>query len=257
MPLAIAIILFLVWTVVTFILEGRIRTLLRPEAKMARLAYAVIANMLIGTAGAIVAISWIATATDGASETVNGFAPLGRTLVSIVAGLALGLLILAVQRPPSWNIMVLLNGYSQTLVVSIAEVLVCWSVLGATFVTTISNVGAVPSIMAGLVVSALAFGIYHFAHSPPFNTIRLVLLLSVVGLVTGAFFYISRDVYGTIVFHNFLALKGVTQALADSGQLGSFEKRQPQLVLMAVVSVLLLIILDLALLRPSMGEFGG
>jgi hypothetical protein len=250
-PLAIAIILYLVWTLVTFIMEGRIRTLLRPEAKRARLAYAVIANMLIGTAGAMVAISLILKASDGASASVNGFAPLGRTLVSIVVGFALGLLIFALQRPPSWNMTVLLNGYSQTLVVSIAEVLVCWSVLGATFVTTISGVGAVPSIMAGLAVSAFVFGIYHFAHSPPFNTIRLVLLLSGIGLITGAFFYFSRDVYGTIIFHNFLALKGVTQALANSGRLDSFEKRQPQLLLTAVVSILLLIVLDLVLLGPS------
>ena len=251
MPLAIAIILFLVWTLVTFIMEGRIRTLLRPEAKRARLAYAVVANMLIGTAGAMLAIYLIMKVSDGTSAATSaatyGFAPLGRTLVSIVVGLALGSLIFALQRPPSWNMTVLLNGYSQTLVVSIAEVLVCWSVLGASFTTTVSGLGAVPSILAGLLLSALAFGLYHFAHSPPFNTVRLVLVLSVVGLVTGTFFFVSRDVYGTILFHNFLALKGVTQALADTGRLGSFEKRQNQLLLTAAVSVLLLVVLDLIL----------
>jgi hypothetical protein len=179
----------------------------------------------------------------------HGFAPLTRTLISIIAGLVLGGLLFAVQRPPSRNMTVLVNGYAQTLVVSVAEVLVCWSVLGATLTTTISEAGQAPSIAAGLLVAAAAFGLYHIAHSPPFNTTRLVLMLSGVGLISGAFFYLSRDVYGTILFHNFLALKGVTQALADSGRLRSYEKVQGQLIAMAVLAVLLLVILDVVLLR--------
>lgn len=248
LPLVIAGALYVVWTGVTYLMEGRIRTLLRPEAKMARVAYGVVANMLIGTAGAVVVISVILGADEGSSAAAHGFAPLTRTLVAVVAGLVLGGLIFAVQRPPSRNITVLLNGYAQTLVVSVAEVLVCWSVLGVTFETTISSAGPVVSIAAGLLVAAVAFGLYHFAHSPPFNTTRLVLLLSGIGLVTGAFFTISRDVYGTILFHNFLALKGVTQALADSGRLGSYQKVQWQLLTMAVASVLLLVVLDVVLL---------
>lgn len=247
-PMAIAGALYVAWTGVTYLMEGRIRTLLRPEAKMARLAYGVVANMLIGTAGSIVAIMLILGASDGTSAATHGFAPLMRTLVSIIAGLILGGLVFALQRPPSRNMTVLVNGYAQTLVVSIAEVLVCWSVLGVTFETTISSESQVLSIAAGMLVAAIAFGLYHFAHSPPFNTMRLVLLLSGVGLVTGAFFYVSRDVYGTILFHNFLALKGVTQALADSGRLGGYEKVQWQLIAMAIAAVLLLVILDVVLL---------
>ena len=35
------------------------------------------------------------------------------------------------------------------------------------------------------------------------------LLLSAIGLITSLFFVVSRAVYGTIAFHNFLAIFGV------------------------------------------------
>jgi len=250
-PLIIAGVLYLVWTGVTYLMEGRIRTLLRPEAMMARLAYGVVANMLIGTAGAVAAIVLILGIDEEASAMAHGFASPTRTVISIVAGLVLGGLVFALQRPPSRNMTVLANGYAQTLVVSVAEVLVCWSVLGATVETTLASAGPALSVAAGLLVAALAFGLYHFAHSPPFNTMRLVLLLSGVGLISGAFFFISRDVYGTILFHNFLALKGVTQALADSGRLGSYERVQWQLMAMAMAAILLLVILNVVASRVA------
>ena len=95
-------------------------------------------------------------------------------------------------------------------------------------------------VLATLIASIL-FGIYHFAHSPPFNTIGVVMLLSVIGLVTSLFFFISRDVYGTIAFHNFLGIFGVIRALESSGTLASYERPVIPLLVMALVSVVLLI----------------
>jgi hypothetical protein len=103
----------------------------------------------------------------------------------------------------------------------------------------------------GLIASAVAFGIYHFAHSPPFNTLRMVALLTIVGLLSGLYFFLSRNVYGTIIFHNFLALKGVTQALADSGRLQVFAQPQLPLLLTGIVVVAILILADLKIIRPA------
>ncbi len=79
-------------------------------------------------------------------------------------------------------------------------------------------------------------GVYHYAHSAPFNTTQMVLLLSVVGLVTSAFFFVSRDIAGTIVFHNFLGTFGVVQALSAANALSSFEWLQPALILTALIT---------------------
>ena len=65
--------------------------------------------------------------------------------------------------------------------------------------------------------AALAFGLYHFAHSPPFNTLPMVSLLSAVGVATGIFFFLGGDLYSTIVLHNAFAMRGVIQVLDESG----------------------------------------
>jgi hypothetical protein len=39
-----------------------------------------------------------------------------------------------------------------------------------------------------VVLSSVAFGGYHIAHSPPFNELRMIGLLSLVGLATSTFF---------------------------------------------------------------------
>jgi hypothetical protein len=93
-----------------------------------------------------------------------------------------------------------------------------------------------PSIGAALLASLL-FGVYHIAHSPPFNSFGMIVLLSAVGLATSLYFRLSGDVYATIVFHNFLALIGVLQALAASGGIDHYtiarvpvDPRQPPMM---------------------------
>ena len=66
--------------------------------------------------------------------------------------------------------------------------------------------------------------------------------MSVIGLLTSAFFFISRDVYGTIAFHNFQGIFGVIGALEASGNLASFERPMIPVLIMAVVAVALLIV---------------
>lgn len=67
------------------------------------------------------------------------------------------------------------------------------------------------------------------------------MLLTVIGLVTSVFFFVSRDVYGTIVFHNFLGIFGVIQALERSGNLGGFQSPVIPLWVMALVALGLLV----------------
>ena len=54
----------------------------------------------------------------------------------------------------------------------------------------------------------------------------MVATLMVVGLVTGLYFFISRDVYGTMVFHNFLGTFGVAQALKAADKLDTMTTLQ-------------------------------
>ena len=240
-----AVALYGIWTLATYLLECRKKTFLKPPSSTDRLVYAVVANLLIGTLGSIMLIRWFATHSV---PPWPGFAT-QRVVLSVPAGLILGIVLLAIQRPATWNPTVLLNGYAQTLVVSIAEVLVCWGVLGAAVRFGTASLGTLSSIIIGLLVASVAFGAYHFGHTAPFNTPPVVLGLSVVGLATGLFFVVSGDIYGTIAFHNFFAVKGVTGSLSKQGLLDQFRRPQPALLAMAVVAVALLIIFDVLLVR--------
>jgi hypothetical protein len=118
-------------------------------------------------------------------------------------------------------------------------VLVCWSVVGATAEASWQSRRA-PTLLAALLASA-SFGLYHLAHSPPFNTWAMIGGLTLVGLPTSVFFFASRDMYGTIVFHNFLALVGVLQALAETGALVRYETLQAPLLITAAFAIGLIV----------------
>jgi uncharacterized membrane protein YeaQ/YmgE (transglycosylase-associated protein family) len=125
-----SVVLYLAWVIATYLLEGRILTLQRPEATTARLLYALVANMLIGILGAVFAVRVLANWRVVLPPRV-GFQSLRHALISVLIGAVLGFALYAVQGPPTFNAVVIINAYAQVLVVSTAEVLVCWAVVGS------------------------------------------------------------------------------------------------------------------------------
>jgi hypothetical protein len=237
----LAMALYLLWVLVTYLLEGRILTFQRPEDLGARLVYALVANVLIGVGGSALVIRFLSRAGTVSPEQA-GFRGLGHVAIAVVIGVVIGFAFYALQGAPSWNPVVIINAYAQALVVSIAEVLVCWAVIGSVSQALLQqDRGRWVSLILAAIIASVLFGVYHFAHSPPFNTVGTVVFLSVIGLVTSVFFFISRDVYGTIAFHNFLGIFGVIGALDASGNLASFERPIVPLLVMAVIAIALLI----------------
>lgn len=145
--------------------------------------------------------------------------------------------------------MILANASAQVLVVSIAEVVVCWALFGA----VLRNALGPGVVFAGIAVvsAALVFGVYHFAHSPP-----MVVLLSGVGLATGIFFFRGGDLYSTIVRHNACAVRGAVQAPGESGNLDRYASPQLPLLATAIAAIVVLIIADVLLIRPLVRPHG-
>lgn len=245
--LALGLALYGAWTFATWLLEGRVRTLLRPEAVFERAIYAVVANILIGTVGAVLCVAWLSR-RGVVRARAGGFPSVGRTWVSVVVGLLLGGL-LAWPQLPDVGPAVLVNSYAQVLVVSVAEVLVCWAVLGGVTRSLASSRSPITGWLAGAVVASLAFGLYHVAHSPPFDQPVAIAFLSALGLVTSLFFFASRDVYGTIAFHNWLGTIGVVSALEASERLAAFASPSPSRIGTALVALVVLVALDALVLR--------
>ncbi|TFG01855.1 MAG: CPBP family intramembrane metalloprotease, partial [Promethearchaeota archaeon] len=214
-----ALAIFAVWMAFTFLLEGMLLTLQRPEAVINRLLYTVITNIIIGTVIALYFVRY-----NHQQENIDrkkfGFRRPTYTVLAVVFGFILGLILYIVQNPPTLNPIVIVNAYAQVLVVTIAEIIICWVIMGSiTEHVSKGRFGDKGSKIIAVLVSSILFGIYHFAHSPPFNTVNMVLLLTVIGIITSVFYFTVRDVYATIVFHNFLGIFGVINALQASGNL--------------------------------------
>jgi hypothetical protein len=246
-PLALG--LYALWTALTYLLEGLPRTLLRPEATGLRLAYALVANVGVGVVGS----AWVlrgALRRGELAARAAGFRGARAALAGAAAGAILGLAFYLAQAPPSRAPMVIVNGVSQLLPTSAAEVLVCWAVLGAAVERALrARRVPLPAVWAAVVASA-AFGLHHVAHSPPFNTAPFVALLAGIGMMTSVFFFVARDVYGTLALHGFFGLFGVLDALRRAELLAAYERPLPPLVGTAAVTVAVLVALHAAWLRP-------
>ncbi len=239
---------YLVWVIATYFLEGRILTLLLPEAIFERTVYTLIANFLIGTVFSVwVLRSFLVSGVVNLKQL--GFRSIRRTLVAIIIAGLIGFSFFIISNPPSLNPIVISNVYAQVITVSVAEIIVCWGVIGASFEALTSIKGRAISMLVGIFAADFLFGIYHFAHSPPFNQIGTILFLMVIGLLTSLVYFIGRDIYATIVFHNFFGALGVMQALEKSGNLAIYNQPLFPILIMALLSVITLVGSDIFIAR--------
>lgn len=232
-----AIGLYLVWIFATYMLEGKIGLLHRNDP-LGRILYTVITNMVIGTVIAFILIKFAISSKEFVTLKQLGFRSIKYTVALIVIAGSIAFVLFLIQHPASLNLITIINVFSQTLPGSIAEIMVCWTVVGM-FTESLSKdrFGKLGAIVLGVVASTVLFGIYHFTHSSPFNQPNIVLFLMLPGLLTSIVYYVGRSVYATIVFHNFQALFGVMVSIQTTYLL---DLQYPVLIL-AVVSVLSLI----------------
>ncbi len=207
----------------------------------------IIANFLIGIVLSGILIRQLAS-RDRVLLKQSGFRSFKHNLLTIPIGFFLGIIIYFLQNPPTTHPMVICNAFFQVLSVTIAEVMICWVVIGSSFESALKKQGNIISIIVAIVASSLFFGFYHYAHSPPFNNIHMVLFLSIIGLFTGLFFFISRNLYATIVFHNFFGIKGVIQALDQANQLSFYKDISTPLLVTALIAISILILTHLKII---------
>lgn len=249
----IAITVYLVWTFATYLFEGRVNLLHRDDP-LGRFEYSVIVNTIIGTVVAILTIKPTIIASGQLSLSQIGFRSVKNTAVLVAVAGTIGFLLFVIQGPASLNPIVISNVFSQTLPTSIAEVVVCWAVIGASMESFSKNrLGKKLSVIVGIIISTVFFGVYHFAHSEPFNQISMVMILMLPGLLTSIVYFVGRNIYATVVFHNFQALFGVLASVEVADML----QIQFPVVLLAVASVLVLVIMDRFIARKKTNSIFG
>ncbi len=248
--LCLALVIYGIWVIATFLLEGRTLTLLRPEAVTDRVLYTLVANILIGALLALLVVRRAITRKIISFKSA-GFQSLKRTLTAVVIACILGAIILVLQQPSSLDPVVLLNVSAQVFPVTIAEIAVCWIVVGSITEGVLSTKGKVAALAGSILLSSILFGVYHFAHSPPFNQPTMVAFLSIIGLGTGLVYFIGRDLYATMVFHNFFGVIGVMQSLSASGLLRVYSQPLFPVIGMATISFVIFAGFDLLYVRKK------
>jgi hypothetical protein len=240
---------YLTWAAATYLLEGARGTLLRPEAQADRLTYALAANVIAGTVLPLWALRVLGD-QNGSRRRRACFCTAQCTAISVAAAGVLGLFMLVPLSPVAGAGAAYLNVFAQVVPTSIAEVVVCWVLVGSAIDAAGGRRRAVAAATKWVVGAAL-FALYHFAHSPPYATWTMVVFLTGVGLVTGAFFLITGDVYGTTLLHTSLATMGIVGSLAEAGSLDHLRSSQPLMYATAGVSLGVLVVLDALWFRGS------
>ena len=245
-----ALVIYALWALATWLLEGLPGTLVRPEAVGLRLAYALIANLAIGILLPLWAIRWAIREKVGMPADF-GFSGAARIAVSVLAAAVSGYALFHLSQAESTHPVILVNSVAQVWVVSVAEIVVCWALVGGTLHAVLRAWSRWGAILVAATVASVLFGAYHYAHSAPFNEYRMVAFLTGIGFVTGLWWFASRDVYGTAVFHNFFGVTGVLAALKAGGHVAAEPSLAIPLLVTALVVTVALAWPDFAWIRRA------
>jgi hypothetical protein len=79
------------------------------------------------------------------------------------------------------------------------------------------NKSRIVSILDGTIATSVLFGVYHYAHSPPFNHTSMVLFLMFPSIATAVTHFLGRDIYAAVIVQNF---KGIVVAFPRHNSLG-------------------------------------
>lgn len=172
--MAAALVLYGVWMLTTYLLEGLPTTLLRPEAQGLRIVYTTVTNLIVGTLGSVLILRRLVL--SGAVTALEaGFGSPRRSLIGVTLGAVLGAAFLVAQDPPAVPLLVIINVFAQVLPVSVAEVLVCWSIVGSIAGSSVGQrAGRALKAIVLTAVASVAFGVYHVGHSAPFNSPSMI-----------------------------------------------------------------------------------
>jgi hypothetical protein len=243
--IAIALLIYIIWVAATYILEGRIH-LFEKVDPIDRMAYVVIANIAIGTVLSAIAIRYLLKAQLIKPEQLGLSKSRLRTAAIIGSAVVGGLTLFVLQNPRTLEPLIVFNVFMQALPVSIAEVMVCWALIGSSFESVARNNNnnnnkrrIVSSVIVSAVAASVLFGVYHYAHSPPFNQTTIVLFLMLPSIATAVTFFLGRDIYAAVIVQNFMGIVGV---LAGLPNLEVYRQPMVPIYALSAVSVAALVI---------------
>jgi len=193
--LVIPFTVYIAWLLEIFLLEGSLDLFYRFDPPLL-FVYTLIACILTG-----IIVPLLCVRTAFVSGTVNlfqiGFRSLRRTIIActLTGIICYGAVIFL--NPFGTDRFAFAHALLFFLPGAIASVMICWVLAGTHVQAFVRGGGMVISISAGIMVTALLFGMTTFAYFPA--AIRQDIFFSLVstGIIGAFFFFAVRDVYST------------------------------------------------------------
>lgn len=244
--LAIALSVYVAWVAATYLLEGRINLFLHVDP-VGRIAYVTVANIAIGTVVSAFTIRYLLKSRFVKPEQIRLNKSRLRAVVIAIAAIG-GLALFMLQNPRTTEPLVVFNTFMQVLPVSIAEVMVCWVLVGSSFESLSKHKGRIASVLAGAAAASVLFGVYHYAHSSPFNQTSMVLFLMLPSIATAVSYFLGRSIYAAIIVQNFMGVVGVMAGLPD---LESYRQPMFAVYALSIASISVLIVSAFIIVRNA------
>ncbi|OPY38700.1 MAG: hypothetical protein A4E35_00484 [Methanoregula sp. PtaU1.Bin051] len=230
----IPLLIYIIWVLDTFLLEGSAEVFSHYQP-WAFILYTIIANILMGIIVPVVCLK-PAFLSGAVNMFQIGFRTLRRTIIIVVCTALSGYLVLIIFTPYDSQRMALLGIIAFLLPLAVASVMICWTIIGTHLQAYVRNYGAFISIIAGVLVTGLLFGLSFAAHSPPINQPQTLIFATGAGIASALYFFAVRDVWATTIFVTF-ALIVVLQGCIDQLYV---EPISPATAFSAMLSVLAL-----------------
>jgi hypothetical protein len=174
-----------------------------------------------------------------------GFRSLPRTLTACIVTVLVGYGAVIVSNPLGADRSAFANAFLVLLPTSLASVMICWVLVGTHIQAFVRGGGSLVSIPAGVVVTAILFGLTTLVHSGP-GPSGIALSWSVgAGIIAALFFFAVRDVYAITI-----AVAGMSVFLmADRLDPVALAHPEPAVYLSSVLAIAVLAGIHLYLFR--------
>lgn len=192
--MVIPLLVYLIWTLGTFLLAGLPRLFRQPEPVALGL-YTVLTCLAAG-----IILPLILLRRAFVSGTVNmfqlGFRSLHRTIVAVLVTLLVVAAVTLLANPYGADRPAFAAAFLLFLPTGMASVMVCWVLAGTHVQALVRGGGVAVSISVGVVVTAMLFGLTTLAQFPGAGPDSLFWSLA-AGLLAAVFFFSVRDIWAS------------------------------------------------------------
>ena len=232
--LVIPFLIYLVWLIEIFLLEGS-RSLFAAPDPLPLLLYTLVGCILTGTIVPVLVIrrSFVYGAVNMHQI---GFRSLRRT-VAVVPLVAIPLIVIALLVTPSGaGRAALLYAFAFFLPTGIAAVMVCWVLIGTHLQALVRAGGALISISTGVVITGILFSLTTVVHTPLFPLRDPLVAAIFLGMITALLFFAVRDVYAATM----VMTAGIAFLSADRMNSAFIPSAFPVVIITAILALVAL-----------------